>query len=114
MEHVGAVFAGINRALQVIEDLLPLDDQDRVWLMKQLLDSAAVDVVALVLKPIDLWEVVAQLGAGAAHTRQTVDGVLHLGAAQFDTLRQLEGLWPQFFDGASTKSAVAASMRSRI
>ena len=54
-EHVGDVLAAIGRGLEEVEDLLPLDDRDRVLLLlEQPPDGGLVRAIGFVLEPVDL------------------------------------------------------------
>ena len=52
---VGDVLAPIGGVLEEVEDLLPLDDHDRIaLLLEERPDGALVDAIGLVLEPVDL------------------------------------------------------------
>src|SRR5215475_9581496 len=55
LDDVGDVLAAIGRGLEVLVDLLPLDDDDRILLLlEQPRDRAAQDRIGLVLEPVDV------------------------------------------------------------
>src|SRR5215469_1457571 len=60
MQHVGHVFATIDRVLQMVVDLLPLDEVHRIQLPKERLHRIAINHVALVFEGIDLRQTLSQ------------------------------------------------------
>src|SRR4051812_13920192 len=93
LESVGDVFAGVDGVLEPLEDVLPADHDHRVdAAVEERGDRVARDAIALVLEPVDLDGVVAQvlevaqprhrLGDLAAGLQQDVRqalGLLHRG-----------------------------------
>src|SRR3954470_11395136 len=62
LERVRHVLRGVDRLLQPLEDVLPADDDHRVDpAVEQRRDGVAHDAVAVVLEPVDLDGVVAQV-----------------------------------------------------
>src|SRR5712691_2472246 len=63
-EKIGHVLAAIGRALQKVEDLLPLDHGDRIALLfEQLSHRPLMRAVSLVLQAIDLHRALQDAGA---------------------------------------------------
>src|SRR5215475_10114555 len=55
LDDVGDVLAAIGRVLEVLVDLFPLDDRDRILLfLEQARDRAAQDRIGLVLEAVDV------------------------------------------------------------
>ena len=63
-EQVGDVLAAVGRGFEEVEDLLPLDDGDRVALVvEQLDDRVLVAAIGLVLELLDLRRELQDAGA---------------------------------------------------
>src|SRR3989442_9574907 len=74
-EKIGHVLAAIGRALQKVEDFLPLDHGNRIFLLlEQLSDRPLMRAVSLVLQAIDLHRALQDAGA----LLQRLDGVADL------------------------------------
>src|SRR5581483_712753 len=74
LDHVRDVLAAVDRVLEDVEDLLPLDDVDRIGaVVEELRDGPPEKPVALVLEPVHLGAV-ADERLPVPHVAQAADG----------------------------------------
>src|SRR5690348_13968414 len=90
IEHVGHVLTVVNRPLQVIVDLLPLDHLHGIGLAEERLQRLAIHRVAVVLQTVDLSQTCAERVAILARLQQD-KRLLHLGGGARDQPRHLDG-----------------------
>src|SRR5690348_9482767 len=83
IEHVGDVLTVVNRPLQVIVDLLPLDHLHGVGLAEERLQRLAIHRVAVILQAVDLRQASAQRVTVLARLQQD-ERLLHLGGGARD------------------------------
>src|SRR5688500_7583911 len=78
LDDVGDVLAAVGGVLEVLVDLLPLDDGDRVALfLEELRHRGTEDLVGLVLHAVDV-DAALDDGVGVTHVAQAAQRPLHL------------------------------------